>query len=64
MKPTSTEVGFCFEEEKEKMSQICNFFSLIYMTFQDLDTYNVMIAGVSECGKEAVTTSAVMTEVD
>jgi len=64
VKPTSTEVGFCFEEEKEKMSQICNFFSLIYITFQDLETYNFTIAGMSECGKEAVTTSAVMPEVD
>jgi len=46
------------------MSQICNFFSLIYITFQDLETYNFTIAGMSECGKEAVTTSIVMPEVD
>ena len=49
--------------EKE-MLQICNFFSQIYMTFQDLKTYNFAIAGMNECGKEAVTTSAVMPEVD
>jgi len=55
---------FIFEEEKGKMSQICNFFSLFFMTFQDLDTYNFTIAGVDECGKEAVTTSAVVHEVD
>jgi len=46
------------------MSQICNFFSLIYITFQDLETYNFTIAGMSECGKEAVTTSAAIPEVD
>jgi len=46
------------------MSQICNFFSQIYMTFPDLKTYNFATAGMSECGKEAVTTSAVMPEVD
>jgi len=46
------------------MSQICNFFSQIYITFQDLETYNFTIAGMSECGKEAVTTSAIMPEGD
>ena len=34
------------------------------MTFQDLATYNFTIAGMSECGKEAVTASAVVHEVD
>ena len=62
MKPTSTEVGFYFKEEK--MSQICNFFPRNFVTFQDLKKYNFTIAGMSAWGKEAVTTSAVMPEVD
>ena len=64
MKPTSAEVGFYFEEEKEKMSQICNFISGNFITFQDLETYNFPIAWIRECGKEAVKNSADMTEVD
>ena len=46
------------------MSQICNFFPRNFITFQDVMTYYFAIAAVSECGKEAVTTSAVMPEVD
>jgi len=46
------------------MSQICNFFSRNFVTFQDLKTYNFTIAGMSSWGKEAMTTSAVMPEVD
>jgi len=49
---------------EEKMAQICNSFSRIYITFPDLKTYNFATAGMSECGKEAVTTSAVMPDVD
>ena len=46
------------------MSQICNFFSRNFVTFQDLKTYNFTIEGMSAWGKEAVTTLAVMPEVD
>ena len=46
------------------MSQICNFFPRNFITFQDLKMYTFMITDVSACGKEAVTTSAVMPEVD
>jgi len=46
------------------MSQICNFFPRNFVTFQDLKKYNFAIAGVSEWGQEAVTTSIVMPEVD
>jgi hypothetical protein len=62
VKPTSTEVGFYFK--KRKMSQICNFFPRNFVTFQDLKMYTFTIAGVSACGKEALTTSAVIPEVD
>jgi len=46
------------------MSQICNFFTRNFITFQDLKTYNFTIAGISAWGKEAVTTLAVIPEVD
>jgi hypothetical protein len=46
------------------MSQICNFFSRNFITFQDLKTYNSEIGGTSECGRGTVTTSAMITEVD
>ena len=46
------------------MSQICNFFPRNFITFQDLKTYNFTIAGMSGCGKEAVTTSTIMSKVD
>jgi hypothetical protein len=47
-----------------EMSQICNFFSRNFITFQDLKTYTFTIAGMSECGREAVINSAIMPEVD
>jgi hypothetical protein len=46
------------------MSQICNFFPRNFVTFQDLKTYNSAIAGMSAWGKEAMTTLAVISEVD
>ncbi len=46
------------------MSQICNFFSRNFVTFQDLKKYTFTTAGVNVWGKEAVTTLAVMTVVD
>ena len=46
------------------MLQICNFFHRNFVTFQDLETYNFTVSGMSECGKEAVTTLAVVPEVD
>jgi hypothetical protein len=46
------------------MSQICNFFPRNFVTFQDLKTYTFTIAGMSACGKETVTTPAIVPEVD
>jgi len=46
------------------MSQICNFFTRNFITFQDLKTYNSAIVGMSVCGKKAVINSVVIPEGD
>jgi len=46
------------------MSQICNFFPLNFISFQDVKTYTFTVAGVGVCRKKAVINSAVMPEVD
>ena len=46
------------------MSQIRNFFRQIYITFQDMKTYNFTTTRVSVHGKEAVTIPAIIPEVD
>jgi len=46
------------------MSQICNFFTRNFITFQDLKTYNSETGGMSECGRGTVTISVVIPEVD
>jgi hypothetical protein len=46
------------------MSQICNIFFRNFITFQDLKTYNSEIGGMSACGREAMTNSSIMPEVD
>jgi len=46
------------------MSQICNFFQLNFVIFQDLRTYNSETSGMSECGRGIVITSAIIPEVD
>jgi hypothetical protein len=46
------------------MSQICNFFSRNFVTFQGLKMYNSVVRGMSECGRGTVTNSVVIPEVD
>jgi hypothetical protein len=43
---------------------MCDSFSRIHMTFPDLKTRDFTAEGMSECGKEAVTISAVVAGVD
>ena len=55
MKPTSTEVGFCFEEGRQKMSQICNFFSLFFYDFSrpgNVHFYNSRYERVGERSRD------------
>lgn len=55
---------FCPAEGEEGMSQICNCSSRNSVTFRDVKACYFEVATVSECGKEAVTTSAVRPDVD
>ena len=61
-----SKAGFALKVKggENEMSQICDSFSQIYMTFPDLKRHNFTIEGMSEYGKEVVTISTVMPEVD